>query len=576
MRKQIDSIFVYLFFIACWIFFFYFYPYHLHYKEQITLCVLQPDFLQMYLQKPAFLTEICGDYLTQFFLWTGGGSNILTLTFVFIWLGLRIALRKTGITSHVSLWALLPIVAEWALSCHLEYPLSMSLGLMCSVWAFLLSTLSTSTRTRGILHVVMLIILYCAVGAHFFAYVILATVYECKQFNNYKLSFFLLLISLLIPIGGSYFYFLTPRQSYFYPLISGYMLRQPFVFLLTEGFLLLSLIPVFISRQYKQWIALFTVLTLGTITITKAYNASEEKTLAFSSEAYFGHWDKIIRLNENNSYPTYLSAYYTNLAYARQDKLCDELMLHYQPAFHGLLLQINESTGYIYAMASPDALMECGDMAQAQHSAMLAMTFTPHQRSSRMVRKLAEIAIINEDYSVAQKYLRMLSHTSLHRSWARERLELIKSGQCDSIPYWTHKRRMLPQQDTLFSANQWRTSLVNLIESNPQNKMAADYLLCFHLLNKDLQLFKKDYARYYYPTFGSLPSRLYQEALIACMNEKENPQEQLKHYRISAKVYKDCLQYLSIYEDAKGDGRALEKLFGKTYWFYYYYAQLKP
>ena len=354
------------------------------------------------------------------------------------------------------------------------------------------------------------------------------------------------------------------------------MLRQPFVFLLTEGFLLLSLLPVFIFRQCKQWIALFTVLTLGTITITKAYNASEEKTLAFSSEAYFGHWGKVIRLNKDNSYPTYLSAYYTNLAYARQNKLCDELMLHYQPAFHGLLLQINESTGYIYAMASPDALMECGDMAQAQHSAMLAMTFTPHQRSSRMVRKLAEIAIINEDYSVAQKYLRMLSHTSLHRSWARERLELIKSGQCDSIPYWAHKRRMLPQQDTLFSANQWRTSLVNLIESNPQNKMAADYLLCFHLLNKDLQLFKKDYDRYYYPTFGSLPSRLYQEALIACMNEKENPQEQLKHYRISAKVYKDCLQYLSIYEDAKGDGRALEKLFGKTYWFYYYYAQLKP
>ena len=62
MRKQINSIFVYLFFIACWIFFFYFYPYHLHYKEQITLCVLQPDFLQTYLQKPAFLTEICGDF----------------------------------------------------------------------------------------------------------------------------------------------------------------------------------------------------------------------------------------------------------------------------------------------------------------------------------------------------------------------------------------------------------------------------------------------------------------------------------------------------------------------------------
>ena len=252
MRKQIDSIFVSLFFITCWIFFFYFYPYHLYYKEQITLCVLQPDFLQTYLQKTAFLTEICGDYLTQFFLWTGGGSSILTLTFMLTWLGFRIAVLKTGISSHTSLWALLPIVAEGALSCHLEYPLSMSLGLMCSVWAFLLSILSTSTRMREILHVIMLTILYCAIGAHFFAYVILVIVYECKHFNNYKLSFFLLLISLFIPIGGSYFYFLTPRQSYFYPLISGYMLRQPFVFLLTEGFLLLSLLPALIFRQCKQ------------------------------------------------------------------------------------------------------------------------------------------------------------------------------------------------------------------------------------------------------------------------------------------------------------------------------------
>jgi len=576
MRKQIDAIFVFLFFIACWVFFFRLYPYHLHYKEQITLCVLQPDFLQTYLQKPAFLTEICGDYLTQFFLWRGGGGSILTSIFLLTWLGLRTALTRIGITHHTSLWALLPITAEWALSCHLEYPLSMPLGLMFSAWAFILPTWSTSIRTRSILHTALLIILYCTIGAHFFTYALLAIIYECRQSGNCQLSLFLLMIAILIPIGSSYFYFLTPKQAYFYPLISNYMLRQPFVFLLTESFLLLSLLPAFITRLDKRWIALPVVFVLSATTLSKAYNAPEEKTLAFSSEAYFGRWDKVIQLNKNNDYPTYLSAYYTNLAYARQGKLCEELMLHYQPAFHGILLQINESTGYIYAMASPDALMECGDMAQAQHSAMLAMTFTPHQRSSRMMRKLAEIAIINEDYGAAKKYLRMLSHTSLHHEWAKERLALIESGQRDSIPNWISRRRILPQKDTLFSANHWRASLSNLLESNPQNKMAVDYLLCFHLLNKDLQMFKEDYDRYYYPTFGLLPPRLYQEALIACMNENENPQEQLKHYRISAEVYKDCLQYLSIHEEAEGDGRALEKRFGKTYWFYYYYAQLKP
>ena len=166
MRKRTDIILVSLFFIACWIFFFWLYPYHLYYKEQITLCILQSDFLQTYLQKPAFLTEICGDYLTQFFLWTGGGSSILTLTFLLTWSGLRIALARTGITRHTSLWALLPIIAEWALSCHLEYPLSMSLGLLFSIWTFTLPTLSTSARTRSILHSAMLILLYCSIGAH--------------------------------------------------------------------------------------------------------------------------------------------------------------------------------------------------------------------------------------------------------------------------------------------------------------------------------------------------------------------------------------------------------------------------
>ena len=60
------------------------------------------------------------------------------------------------------------------------------------------------------------------------------------------------------------------------------------------------------------------------------------------------------------------------------------------------------------------------------------------------------------------------------------------------------------------------------------------------------------------------------------MDEKDDPQEQLKHYRIPFQVYNDCLQYLSIYEEAQGDGHALQKQFRKTYWFYYHYAQLKP
>lgn len=576
INKYIDIAIASLFFIAGWIFFFYFYPYHLHYKEQITLCVLQPDYMELYLQKPAFLAEICGDYLTQFFLWTGGGSIILISMFILTWYGTQIALSQIGINRHTSLWALLPLIAEWALSCHLEYPLSMNIGMMLSVWAFILIIKSRQVKIRIACHICMLVLLYITIGAHFFAYTLLAIAYEYKHSKSYSFPILLLIVSILIPIGGSYFYFLTVNQSYYYPLISRYMLQQPFVFFLTETLLVLSILPAFIPKINKRPIILCILPILSIVAFYKAYEPAEEKTLSFSCEAYFGHWDKIIQLNQHNSHTNYLSAYYTNLAYARQGKLCDQLLQHYQPGPHGLLLQIKESTGYIYAMASVDALIECGDMAQAQHSALLAMTFTPHQRSSRMMRKLAEIAIINEDYGVAQKYLRMLSHTTLHRKWADERLKIIASDERKQITTWVDKRQMIPQTDTMFFANQWRTSLINLLESNPLNKTASDYLLCFHLLNKDLKYFKKDYDRYYYPAFGSNPPLLYQEALMACMNEHESPEEQLSRYHISPNVYEDCIQYLSIHQKCKGNGRALEEKFSKTFWFYYYYAQLMP
>lgn len=576
IKKYIDTAIVSLFFIAGWIFFFYFYPYHLHYKEQITLCVLQPDYMELYLQKPAFFAEICGDYLTQFFLWTGGGSVILISLFILTWYGTRIALSRLDINRHTSLWALLPLIAEWTLSCHLEYPLSMNIGLMLSIWAFAFIIINKQTKTRIACHFCMLVLLYIIVGAHFLAYTLLAIAYEYKHSKSYSYPTFLLLFSILIPIGGSYFYFLTINQSYYYPLISRYMLQQPFVYLFTETLLALSVLPILIPKINARPIILCTLTTLSIVSLYEAYNPTEEKTLSFSCEAYFGHWDKIIRLAQHNTYPNYLSAYYTNLAYARQGKLCNQLLQHYQPGPHGLLLHIKESTGYIYAMASTDALIECGDMAQAQHSALLAMTFTPHQCSSRMMRKLAEIAIINEDYGVAQKYLKMLSHTTLHRNWANERLKIIASDERKHINAWVDRRQMIPQTDTMFFANQWRTSFINLLESNPLNKTASDYLLCFHLLNKDLKHFKKDYDQYYYPMFGSNPPRLYQEALMACMNEHESPEEQLNRYHISQSVYDDCLQYLSSHQKSKGNGRILEERFGKTYWFYYYYAQLVP
>jgi hypothetical protein len=544
------------------------YPYHLYFKEQLTLFT---GYRLPYLQKPAFLGEWLGDYLTQFFLLTGAGPAILTAVLALLWFGLRLAFQRTGIKQNAGLLALLPIAIEAVLSCHLEYPLSMVIGATIAVWVFVALTYLKNKTVFFLTACVLTVSLYLLAGAHFLLFALLVLSEEIRS-KNWIFSATISIIAIATPLTAGYFYYLTYSQSYFYPIIERYLLKQPYLFLLTETTLLSAFVldHYKIKKVFSYGIALIVIVG-GMYEIS---DFKEEYNLGLSSEAYFGHWNKVKALSQNKKYNTYFSAYYGNLANAREGKLADELLKQYQPADLGLFFEIRENASYINLMVSPDVLMECGDMAQAQHSAMLAMLFTPHQRSSRMIRKLATIAITNGEYPTAKKYLTLLSKTTLHRRWANENLQFIVNNTNFDF---SGKRVFLSQHDTLFSSNDWRTPLVNLLESNPQNKTAADYLLCHHLLRKDLELFKADYDAYFYPTFGYSPAKLYQEALLICIdgNDEQQYDAEVRKYCIDAEVWSKSHEFLSLVENARHNERKISSTFAATYWFYYLYAQLK-
>lgn len=577
-RKRTANLFenfvIALFFILCWGFFFWVYPYHLYFKEQLTLFVMHSDYITAYLYKPAFLAEMASDYLTQFYLLIGGGATILTLILVLLWWSIRSALKGLTKCKHAGLWALIPVSMELSLSCHIEYPLSMVIAVTIAVWSYVAFTAIKNNTIARIFGLVTVLCLYSLIGAHFMAFAVLVAIYEFKNNRAFFYSFTVLSLMAIVPLVMSRFYYLTFNQAYFYPIISGYMLQHQYFFLATE----IALLAAFILASYRVplWIGIAVVSFSTSIGLKVMCDFKQEYVLAVSCEAYFGHWDKVLKMNDNEKYKTYIGSYYKNLTLSREKRLPNEIMQYYQPAYHGLFLEINESVGYLNTMFSIDALMECGDMAQAQHSAMLAMTFTPHQRSSRMARKLVEIAIINGDYDAANKFLWQLEHTSLHRKWALDHKQLLNNEVlCSVIPWIAEKRNLMPQTDILFSPNEWFTSLRNLLESNPKNKVAVDYLLCFHLLDKNLALFKEDYDRYYLPVFGYDPPQVYQEALIVSLGDCKDPTGQLIRYHIMHQVYDNCVEYIALHNKSNGNGLSLQEQYGKTYWFYYYYAQIK-
>ena len=187
-----------------------------------------------------------------------------------------------------------------------------------------------------------------------------------------------------------------------------------------------------------------------------------------------------------------------------------------------------------------------------------------------MVKRMAEINLINGETEAAQKYLNILSKTMFYKEWAEER---IPGRESSTFKKWlAEKQKHLPQADTLrLSSTDVSRSLHLLLQANPDNEMARDYLLCFDLLMKDLPSFLADYTAYY----KGKPNRLYAEALMIHLFQKHAKASEVKATGIHPSVIKDFNYYNQVYNQSQGNASALESQFARTYWFYYQFANSK-
>lgn len=102
LNKAMPYMVVILCTLAVWVFFQFKYEYTFFYKEQNQLFLLSSDYLATYFDKPAWLGNMVGDYLTQFYYYLYAGaaifSGLLLLTCVLImW-----ALKRIGLPRWLS------------------------------------------------------------------------------------------------------------------------------------------------------------------------------------------------------------------------------------------------------------------------------------------------------------------------------------------------------------------------------------------------------------------------------------------------------------------------------------------
>ncbi len=277
-----------------------------------------------------------------------------------------------------------------------------------------------------------------------------------------------------------------------------------------------------------------------------------EKLIALEVETIREDWDKVLDISKCNL--MYREAgYIYNLATAMKGQLSERLLKHPQDYANNLFLFVTDRVSPFTNGLAGEVWYHLGNMTLADQSAMVSMQFSPKHTGARYIVRLAMINLVSGEYGSAEKYLGMLSRTLNYRKWARNMMpvnwdeatrEAIAAARANAI-----------RDDVVSGSNNYPLLLGKLLEANPNNAMAREYLLCYDLLTLDLDSFMEDRA------FEETIPDIYQEATLIWLNIKHNNNiagTDPAQYGVSPQTMSRLDKfYLNPY------------LYKTTYWYYY-------
>ena len=285
-------------------------------------------------------------------------------------------------------------------------------------------------------------------------------------------------------------------------------------------------------------------------------NLPYERVVGLDTETYREHWDKVLQLSKVDLY-TEEASYCYNLALAMKGRLGDDLFDHSQNHHFSLLFPASsEQTVMTNAMAG-EAWFQLGDMTVAEQSAITSLQASPKHTGARYLERLARVNLISGEEGAAMKYLTILGKTLFYGRWARSMMPGLQDETVRAQLSDAHAR--LAQKDMVHQLERPRELLLGLLEADPANAAARNYLLCYDLLTYDLDAFMQDF------TPDMIGARLYQEAVLLWLTlQGRLTPDEISRYGMDLSV-SDRMNRFGMNPAA----------FKNTYWYYYLKAMNK-
>ena len=278
-------------------------------------------------------------------------------------------------------------------------------------------------------------------------------------------------------------------------------------------------------------------------------------------------WDKIIEKAEKKPATTPLSVSCVNLALRQKGMLADRLFEFYQNGGEGLFPTFTRDM--ISPVSAAEIFFRLGMVNDAERYMFEAQEAIPNYRkSARLTRRIIECEIINGNYKVAAKLLRRLQKMLFYRNWANQTMALLGNEKAiNQHPIYGKLRKYREKkQDFLFSDREMDQMLGLLFLNDNHNRMAYEYLMCYELLQRDMEKFMQYYPLGRFVGYDHIP-RTFQEILIGNWMKTHSDPRTIP-YSVDAQNVNNTLNFIQLYMQNPKDPQLCQQPYVSNAWYY--------
>jgi hypothetical protein len=227
-----------------------------------------------------------------------------------------------------------------------------------------------------------------------------------------------------------------------------------------------------------------------------------------------------------------------------------------------------------------DLDLRLGMVNEAEHEAHETLASWGEQPSVLM--QLAVCNIVKRQPAAAKGFLRALSHDLHYGCEARNLLRRLEADpDLSDDPEIAHLRSIMLEEDEPAALRDIAIRCRRLLESNPRNRMAFEYLMAAYLLRKDLDAFAEELHRLEDFDYPDIP-RHHEEAILLYEVDTSKRADRAGR-EISAETLQRYTDFTRRLAEAQRSGlpaeaaeAALAGDFGDTYFYYWFFGSPAP